>query len=195
MQVGDVRDRDDRSLRCNGVLVRVAHQVVPGYVRLAFELRDLSICGTCALADHRPRAQPARPHASTGAFSTSLAISTGSGRIASRTRVPAGCAEAWAVGSWATMTMSPRSTLTRLVAPRNATAITVPISGPGTESLSEASETASGRTSAMAGPVGASCCTSGSSVPLTSTVPNLTVPGMRLVRPTNSATNGVAGRE
>src|SRR5258705_4416380 len=115
MRVGDVSDRDDRARRCNRVLARGAHQVVPRDVGLAFELRDLSICGTCALADHRPSAQPARPHASTGAFS-SLAISTGSGRIASRTWVPAGYAAAWAVGSWARTVMSPRSTETRLVA-------------------------------------------------------------------------------
>src|SRR6267143_1217790 len=195
MQVGDVRDRDDRSLRCNGVLVCVAHQVVPGDVRLAFELHDLSICGACAVADHRTRAQPARLHASTGAFSTSLAISTGSGRIASRTWVPAGYAAAWAVGSWARTVISPRSTETRLVAPRNATVITVPVSGPGTDPSSAPSDTASGRTRATAGPFAAFGWTRGSRTPRTSTSPSRTVPSSRLVRPTNSATKGVAGRE
>src|SRR6267378_6352783 len=191
MQVGDVCDRDDRPVRCEGVLVRVAHQIVPGDVRLAFELRDLSICAACALADHRPRAQPARPHASTGAFSTSLAISTGSGRMASRTWVPAGYAAACAVGSWARTVMSPRSTETLLVAPRNATVMTVPVSGPGTEPSSAPSDTASGRTRATAGPLAAFGCTSGSLTPRTSTSPSRTVPSRRLVRPTNSATNGV----
>src|SRR6267378_2114491 len=183
MQVGDVCDRDDRPVRCEGVLVRVAHQIVPGDVRLAFELRDLSICAARALADHRPRAQPARLHASTGAFS-SLAISTGSGRMASRTWVPAGYAAACAVGSWARTVISPRSTETRLVAPRNATVITVPVSGPGTDPSSAPSDTASGRTRATAGPFAAFGWTRGSRTPRTSTSPSRTVPARRLVRPT-----------
>src|SRR6266699_7173583 len=184
MEVGEVRDRDDRPVRCAGGLVRVADQLAPGDVRLAFELRDLSICGTYAPADHRPSAQPARLHASTGAFS-SLAINTGSGRIASRTWVPAGYAAAWAVGSWARTVISPRSTETRLVAPRNATVITVPVSGPGTDPSSAPSDTASGRTRATAGPFAAFGWTRGSRTPPTSPSPSRTVPPSPLARPTN----------
>src|SRR5438105_8261287 len=133
-------------------------------------------------------------HAWSGAAS-SLSISTGSGRSASRTRVPAGWAAASEVASWARTVTSPRSTVTRLVAPRKAVAITVPFRGPGVLSPSPASVTASGRTSATAGPLVASVCTRGRRVPLTSTAPSRTTPLSRLVRPTKEATNGVAGRE
>src|SRR5438105_4482963 len=60
---------------------------------------------------------------------------------------------------------------------------------------STAGVTASGRTSATAGPLVASVCTRGRRVPLTSTAPSRTTPLSRLVRPTKEATNGVAGRE
>jgi hypothetical protein len=121
--------------------------------------------------------------------------STGSGRIVSPTRLPAGSFDASEVGSWARIVVSPRSTVTRLVAPKNVVAITVPTSGPGSPELSEDSVTASGRTRAVTGPSWVDRSTSGRSWPRTVTVPPLTVPASRLLRPTNSATNGVAGRE
>ena len=99
------------------------------------------------------------------------------------------------VGSWARTVVPPRSTVTRLVAPRNVTAMTVPVSGPDSAVASDARLTASGRTSATTWPPGTSCSTSGSVMPRTSTSPPLTSPGSRLDRPTNSATNEVAGRE
>ena len=71
----------------------------------------------------------------------------------------------------------------------------MPVSGPDSPELSDASVTASGRTSAIAGPGGVERSTSGRSRPRTVTVEPLTVPTSRLLRPTNSATNGVAGRE
>src|SRR6202022_3425547 len=86
---------------------------------------------------------------------SSLAIRTGSGRSTRRTRVPAGSADASAVGSWASTVISPRSTVTRLVAPRNAVAMIVPTSGPAASPLL-ARVTASGRTRATAGPSAAS---------------------------------------
>ena len=73
--------------------------------------------------------------------------------------------------------------------------MTVPISGPDSPSALPVSVTASGRTSAVAGPSGVSGCTSGMLAPRTSTAPPRTVPAILLVRPTKSATNGVAGRE
>src|SRR5205814_1512592 len=82
-----------------------------------------------------------------------------------RTLVPAGCCEAAEVGSCASTVVSPRSTVTRLTAPRNATAITVPTSGPSCMSPSPASVTASGLTRAMAGPSGTSGWTSGTLAP------------------------------
>ena len=74
-------------------------------------------------------------------------------------------------------------------------AITVPTSGPDSAAESEASVTASGRTSATARPSGVDRSTSGSVRPRTVTSPFLTSPASRLDRPTNSATNDVAGRE
>ena len=75
-------------------------------------------------------------------------------------------------------------------------AITVPASGPDPAALSEARVTASGRISAVTGPAGVPRSTSGQ---VAARAPSrslpLTVPASRLVRPTNSATNGVAGRE
>ena len=50
--------------------------------------------------------------------------------MASTTRLPAASADASEVGSWAMTLVSPRSTVTRLVAPRNVMAMTVPVSGP-----------------------------------------------------------------
>ena len=83
----------------------------------------------------------------------------------------------------------------RLVAPRNVVAMTVPVSGPASAASPEATVTASGRTSATAGPAGTPVSTSGSVVPRTTTVPEpVTSPASRLDRPTNSATKGVAGR-
>ena len=75
-------------------------------------------------------------------------------------------------------------------------AMTVPISGPDSESgRATPGVTASGRTSATTGPSGTSCSTSGSVQPRTVTSPPRTSPASRLDRPTNSATNEVAGRE
>ena len=89
--------------------------------------------------------------------------------------------------NWASTVASPRSTVILLLAPRNVTAITVPVSGPDSVTV-----TASGRTSAIAGPLGVAGSTSGSAQPRTLTDPSLTVAyGSRLVRPTNSATNEV----
>jgi len=111
-------------------------------------------------------------------------------RPATRPRAPPGCTEASDVGSWTRTVTSPRSTVTRLVAPRNAVAITVPTIGPPAAAPSGVIDMGSGRTRAIAGPSGALGCTSGRRVPRTSTVPPWTNPGKRLVRPTNS----VAGR-
>src|SRR5215467_5297743 len=92
--------------------------------------------------------------------------STGSGRMARVTRLPAGRAVASEVGSWASTVVSPRSTVTRLVAPRNVTAMTVPVSGPDPASgACDAMVTASGRTSATTGPSGTSRSTSGNAQP------------------------------
>ncbi len=91
--------------------------------------------------------------------------------------------------------MSPRSTVIRLVAPRKVVAITVPASGPESPEPPDATVTASGRTRAITGPGGTDASISGRSCPRTMTVAPLTVPASRLVRPTNSATKGVAGRE
>src|ERR1035438_6825501 len=101
---------------------------------------------------------------------------TGSGRIVRATRLPAGSAVASEVESWARIVVSPRSTVTRLVAPRNVEAITVPTSGPHSPELSDASVTASGRTSATTGPAGVAVSTSGRSRPRTVTVPPPTRP-------------------
>src|ERR1700694_5156460 len=140
MEVCDVSDRDDRPPRFNRQLIRISDEFSSDEVRLALEVGNRAIVGARPLSHDGARAKAALScqrvaHASTGAFS-SLAMRTGSGRIARRTRVPVGCADASAVGSWARTVMSPRSIVTRLVAPRNDTAITVPISGPGTESPS-----------------------------------------------------------
>src|SRR6266568_3425639 len=182
VEIGEVDQAGDRLGDVEGILVRLSwpfhHRAIPLAQRPA--------------RDERPFR--GERQATTVAVS-SLWTSTGSGRSASRTRVPAGWSDAADVGSWARIVMSPRSTVTRLIAPRNATAITVPTSGPDWPSPLPAIVTASGRTSAIAGPVGTSCCTSGSCVPRTSTPPNFTSAGMRLVRPTKSATKGVAGRE
>src|SRR6266704_224856 len=67
--------------------------------------------------------------AASAAESEPTDTSTGSGRMASSTRLPADSADASEVGSWAMTLVSPRSTVTRLVAPRNVMAITVPVSG------------------------------------------------------------------
>jgi hypothetical protein len=56
--------------------------------------------------------------------------STGSGRIDSATWLPALSSVASEVGSWAMIVVSPRFTVTRLVAPRKVMAMTVPASGP-----------------------------------------------------------------
>jgi hypothetical protein len=126
----------------------------------------------------------------------SAETSTGLGRIVTVTRWPADSAVASAVASWAMIVVSPRSTVTRLLAPRNVVAITVPASGPASAASPEATATASGRTSATTGPAGTPVSTSGRVVPRTTTVPEpVTSPASRLDRPTNSATNGVAGRE
>src|SRR4029077_8092581 len=61
----------------------------------------------------------------------SRAIKAGSLRTASLTRVPALRAPASEVGICASTLMSPRSTVTRLVAPRNAVDMTLPTNGPG----------------------------------------------------------------
>src|SRR5580704_19699525 len=91
--------------------------------------------------------------------------------------------------------VSPKSTVTRLVAPRKVEAITVPVIGPDSPELSDASVTASGRTIAVTGPAGVNGSTRGRSWPRTVTADPVTVPASRLLRPTNSATNDVAGRE
>ena len=111
------------------------------------------------------------------------------------TRRPAASSVASEVGSWAMIVVSPRSTVTRLVAPRKVIAMTVPASGPESADSSRARLTASGRTSAVTGPAGTPRSTTGRSRPRTVTTEPLTVPASRLVSPTNSATNGVAGRE
>jgi len=109
--------------------------------------------------------------------------------------LPAGSALASEVCSWAMIVVSPRSTVTRLVAPRNVVASTVPVSGPASADSPEATLTASGRTRATTCPAGMPMSTSGSSAPRTTTVPDpVTSPASRLDRPTNSATKGVAGR-
>ena len=59
--------------------------------------------------------------------------------------------------------MSPRSTVTRLVAPRNVVAMTVPTSGPDSLGVSETIVTASGLTSAVTGPGRVELSTSGRS--------------------------------
>ena len=115
--------------------------------------------------------------------------------MVSVTRLPAVRVVASDVGSWARTLVSPRSTVTRLVAPRKVTAMTVPVSGPDSAAASDARLTASGRTSATTWPSGTSRSTSGSVMPRTVTSPPLTSPASRLDRPTNSATNEVAGRE
>src|SRR6185312_11295171 len=125
---------------------------------------------------------------STPARSAAHAMSTGSGRIASVTALPAGSAVASKVGSCASTVVSPRSTVILLLAPRNVTAITVPVIGPDWLTV-----TASGRTSTVAWPSGVAGSASGSTQPRTLTDPPVTVPASRLVRPTNSATNEVAG--
>src|SRR5207237_980725 len=75
------------------------------------------------------------------------------------TRVPAGLSAASAVGIWARTVPSPMSTVTRLVAPRKAVAMTVPTSGPSTVLSTATRETVSGRTSAIVGPSGESAWT------------------------------------
>src|SRR5229473_919419 len=166
-------------------------------VRLAFCCLHRTIGSPRTRAQNTTRHQPALvaqdrrvPQASGAGFS-SLAIRTGSVRSDSRTFVPAVIAPTADVGSCASTVTSPRSTLTRLVAPRNTVDMTLPVNGPGLMSPSETTDTASGRTSAMAGPSVESGFTRGKRVPRTSTSPPLTTPARRFVRPTNSATNGV----
>src|ERR1017187_3496964 len=101
-----------------------------------------------------------------------------------RTRDPPGWAVASAVGIWASTVVSPRSTVSRLTAPRKETATTVPESGPLDILAAGARDTASGRTRAHTG-----------RPPRTPAPPRVTTPARRLVSPTNSATKGVAGWE
>ena len=129
------------------------------------------------------------------AAADSAETSTGFGRIVRVTRSPADSEVASAVAIAAMTVVSPRSTVTRLVAPRNVMAITVPVSGPASADSPEATVTASGRTRATTGPAGTPLSTSGSVVPRTTTVPEpVTSPANRLDSPTNSATKGVSGR-
>src|SRR5260370_34975255 len=147
--------------------------------------------GSQATIGGERRVAPAPSSASAGA---SADTSPGSGRIVSETRLPAGSAVASAVLSCARIVVSPRSTVTRLVAPRNVEAITVPVSGPAWPEESDASVTASGRTRAVTDPAGADGSTSGRAPPRAGTAPPLTMPGSPLPRPTNAATNhDVAG--
>src|SRR6202035_2941798 len=88
--------------------------------------------------------------------SSTHATSTGSGRIVSVTALPAGSAVASEVGSCASTVVSPRSTVILLLAPRNVTAITVPVIAPDCVTV-----TASGRTSTVAGPPGVAGSASG----------------------------------
>src|SRR6202046_4112679 len=164
------------------------HTVLP--VRLRLTLRSRFAFGS-RCAPGLPSAHDSAPAAAAESADTS----TGSGRMVRDTLLPAGSLAASAVLSCAMIVVSPRSTVTRLVAPRNVDAITVPVSGPESPVLSEARGTASGRTSAVTGPGGVDRSTNGRSRPRTVTVDPLTVPASRLVRPTNSATNEVAGRE
>src|SRR5258708_11237622 len=148
--------------------------------------------GSEAASGGERRASPAHCSTSAGA---STDTSTGSGRIVRETRLPAGSFVASAVLSCARIVVSPRSTVTRLVAPRNVEAITVPTSGPDSPELSDASVTASGRTNAVTRPAGVERSTTRRSRPPTVTVAPPPTPPRRLVGPANSATNDVAGRE
>ena len=91
--------------------------------------------------------------------------------------------------------VSPRSTVTRLVAPRKVTAITVPTSGPESDAESRRQRDRFRPHQRYHLAVGHIRSTSGSVQPRTVTSPPLTSPASRLDRPTNSATNDVAGRE
>src|SRR5450755_1161456 len=202
LKVGDVNQAEQRP-RAVPRGRRIGHaELLARDVRLARGDLDGPVGRAGPAAQYCTRRQPTisgqrRAPAAHGSLTAGASpdTSTGSGRIVSATWLPAGKSLASAVVSWARIVVSPRSTVTRLVAPRNVTAITVPVSGPESPELSAASVTASGRTSAMAGPGGVPRSTSGRSRPRTVTVLPLTVPASRLVRPTNSATNEVAGRE
>src|SRR5579875_351956 len=213
LQVCDVREAEQRPAGAlwpgNGGPGEAADKV-----RLTVGELDDAVAGCRPATDSGPGSEPAvrgerRAFREPSAHDCEPeATSTGSGRIVSLTRLPAGSADASAVGTWAITVVSPRSTVILLTAPRKVVAITVPSSGPppapsgespGTPSLPaplEATLTASGRTRATTGPAGTPGSTSGSPQPRTVTVPGLrTSPASRLVRPTNSATNEVAGRE
>src|SRR5437764_14384562 len=109
--------------------------------------------------------------------------------MASRIRVPAGWAAASDVANWVRTVTSPRSTVTRLVAPRNTVAMTVPTNGPEAPFASPSTLTGSGRINAIAGPCGTSVLTRGRRVPHTSTAPRATVPRTLFDTTTNYATN------
>src|SRR5216683_2253110 len=200
VQVGEVGDARQHLAGTKMLAGRSVGQVIPELMRLAGCGGDRAVRSPRAasqdIARHQPPLMGQRRigQASIAAFS-SLAISTGSVRSDSLTRVPAVMAPTSDVGICASTVMSPRSTVTRLVAPRNTVDMTLPTSGPGLMSPSAFTDTASGRTRAMAGPSVVSGFTRGKRLPRTSTSPPLTTPVRRLVRPTNSATNGVAGRE
>src|SRR5205823_6064691 len=119
------------------------------------------------------------------------ASATGTGRMSTRTAVPGASSTMRALATWATTRTSPGSTtVTRLVGPRKLAARTRPV-----PSGSTTTSTASGRTRTVTGSAGASSAlTSGRVVPNTSTVPSDTRPGSRLLVPTKSATNALAGR-
>src|SRR5207249_533915 len=145
--------------------------------------RDRAVGRGGSRPQHGARPEPAlrgqrraAPAHSSPAAGSAADTSTGSGRMASITRLPADSAAASEVGSWARIVVSPRSTVTRLVAPRNVTEITVPTSGPESSDECDARVTASGRTSAVAGPGDVDRSTSGKSRPRTVTVVPLTVP-------------------
>src|SRR5260370_32698998 len=127
-------------------------------VGLAFRCLDRPVRSPRTGSKNTTRHQPALVaedrgvrQASVAAFS-SLAIRTGSVRSDSRTFVPAVIAPTADVGSCASTVTSPRATLTRLGAPRNTVDMTLPVNGPGLMSPAETTDTASGRTRAMARP-------------------------------------------
>ena len=96
--------------------------------------QDRAVTEPAVDGQRRMAAAHASSPAAAAAGSEPADTSTGSGRMASTTRLPAASADASEVGSWARTLVSPRSTVTRLVAPRNVMAMTVPVSGPDPES-------------------------------------------------------------
>src|SRR5260370_27603890 len=112
-------------------------------VRLAFRCLDRPVRSTRTGSKNMTRHQPVLVaqdrkvrQASVAAFS-SLAIRTGSVRSDSRTFVPAVIAPTADVGSCASTVTSPRATLTRLVAPSNTVATTLPAHQPALTSPSQ----------------------------------------------------------